>query len=104
LLSSVLENFFLGNILVCGNGGEDRIQRSNSQWIVCGDRDAMKRGLLGLQNDMAANLMDLLVSPVLREVLHERFSVQIARQFHATASTSSRTRRRRIEAGGAESK
>jgi hypothetical protein len=49
-------------------------------------------------------LMDLLVSPVLREVLHERFSVQIARQFHATARTSSRTRCRRMEAGGTESK
>jgi hypothetical protein len=48
--------------------------------------------------------MDLPVSPVLREVLYERASAQVTRQFHATASTSSRTRRRRIEAGGTESK
>ncbi len=60
--------------------------------------------MLGLQNYVAANLMDLLVPPMPYEMLHERLSTQIARQFHATASTSSRTMRNRIEAGRAESK
>src|SRR5579859_1919033 len=101
---NTFENLVLGHIFVRSDGGEDCVERSNSQWTVGGDRDAMRRGLLGLQDDMAADLMDLLISPILREVPYERLSAQIAREFHATASTSSRTRRRRIEAGGAESK
>lgn len=64
----------------------------------------MRGGLLGLKNDMTANLMDSLVSPALAEVFEQVLAAQIARQFHATASTSSRTRRRRIVAGGVESK
>jgi len=103
-LSNAFKNLLFGHILVRGNGGKDRVERPDSEWIVCGNRDAMRRRLLGLQNYMTADLMDLLVSPMLREVFHERLSAQIARQFHATASTSSRIRRRRIEAGGAESK
>jgi hypothetical protein len=102
--SNAFENLFFGHILVRGNGSKDRVQRPDSKWIVRRDRDAMRRRLLGFKNDMAANLMDLPVSPVLREVLYERASAQVTRQFHATASTSSRTRRRRIEAGGTVSK
>jgi hypothetical protein len=48
--------------------------------------------------------MDPMVSPMLAEVPDQVLSAEIPRQFHATASTSSRTSRRRIEAGGAESK
>jgi hypothetical protein len=36
--------------------------------------------------------MDSLVSPALTEVHNQVFSAQIAWEFHATASTSSRTR------------
>ncbi len=60
--------------------------------------------LLCLQNDVTANLMDSPVSPALAEVHDKVFFAQIAWQFHATASTSSRTRCRRMEDGGAESK
>jgi hypothetical protein len=48
--------------------------------------------------------MDTLVSPSLAKVLDQVLTAQIARQLHATASTSSRTSRSRIDAGGAESK
>ncbi len=66
--------------------------------------NAMGSRLLGLQNDVAANLMDSPVSPAFTEMPDQFFSAQIARQPHATASTSSRTRCSRMEAGGAESK
>jgi hypothetical protein len=48
--------------------------------------------------------MDLLVAPLFAKVLHQLVPAQIARQFHATARTSSRTRRSRTDVGGAESK
>jgi hypothetical protein len=60
--------------------------------------------LWGLQDDVTADLMDSLVVPVFAEMSDQSLSAQISGQLHATASTSSRTRRRRMEAGGTESK
>jgi hypothetical protein len=48
--------------------------------------------------------MHLPVSPIFAEVPNQLFSSKIAGQLHATASTSSRTSRSRIVAGGVESK
>jgi hypothetical protein len=48
--------------------------------------------------------MHLPVLPVPAEMLNHLLTAQIARQLHATASTSSRTSRNRIDAGGVESK
>lgn len=98
------ENLFSCHVFVRGNSSQNRIERSNAQRIVGRHRDAMVRGLLGLQDNVAANLMNPLVTPPAAEMPDERFTAQIARQLHATASTSSRTSRSRIEAGGAESK
>ena len=58
--------------------------------------DTMRGWMLGLQNNVTTNLMDSPVSPAFAEVSDQFFSAQIAWQFHATASTSSRTRCRRI--------
>lgn len=71
---------------------------------MCRHRYSMRAGLRGLQNDMAANLMHPLVGLVSAEVQDQFFAAEVARQLHATASTSSRTRRSRIDAGGALSK
>jgi hypothetical protein len=38
------------------------------------DRDPMRSWLLCLQNDVASNLMDLVVFPILAEVLHRVFT------------------------------
>jgi hypothetical protein len=48
--------------------------------------------------------MYLPVLPPAAKVLHQPLAAQIARQLHATASTSSRTSRNRTDAGGVESK
>jgi len=71
---------------------------------MCRNGDTLMSGEFGLKNDVAPNLMDTLVSPSLAKVLDQVLTAQIARQLHATASTSSRTSRSRIDAGGAESK
>jgi len=102
--SNVFEDSFLGDALVCGNTGENRVQRSNSERRVLWNRDAVRLRLLGLQDDVAANLMDFHIIPAFREVPGQLFSAQITWELHATASTSSRIRRRRIEAGAVESK
>jgi len=68
------------------------------------NRNPVGSRLLSLQNDVTSDLMNSLVSPTLAEVLYQSFTAQVAWQFHATASTSSRTSRRRIDAGGVESK
>jgi hypothetical protein len=83
---------------------EDRIQGSDSEWIVRRNCDAMVRRKGGLKDDVTAYLMDFQVVPALAEVLNQFFSAEIAWKFHATASTSSRIRCRRMEAGAAESK
>jgi hypothetical protein len=86
------------------DSGKDRIERPNSQRVVRRNGNTVGRWLRGLQNDVAPDLMNLCILPTLAEMLGQVFAAQITRQLHATASTSSRTRRRRIEAGGAESK
>ena len=98
------ENFLFAYALMRGDGGEDRIQCSDAQRRMRRNGDPMMTWLFSLQNDVAADLMKSFVFPPLAKVLDELFPAQISRQLHATASTSSRTNRSRIEAGGAESK
>jgi hypothetical protein len=102
--SDPCENILFRHALMQCDDRENRVQRPDAQRRVCGNSDPMRRWLLGLQNDVAPDLMNPLVSPMLAKVLDQALTAQIARQLHATASTSSRTRRRRIEAGGTESK
>jgi len=89
---------------VRGNCGKNRVERPDPQRRVRRHADPMRHRLLRLQDNVAPNLMDPLVSLMTRKVLDQVPTAQIARQLHATASTSSRTSRNRIEAGGAESK
>jgi len=102
--SDAAENILFRHALVRRNGCEYRIQRSNPKGMMFRNGNALRTGLTGLKDDMAANLVHLPVLPAAAEVLHQLLTAQIARQLHATASTSSRTRRKRIESGGAESK
>jgi hypothetical protein len=60
--------------------------------LMLWNRDAVGRGMQGLQDDVAANLMDFHVIPAFQEMLDQLFSAQITWEFHATASTSSRIR------------
>ena len=99
----ILENGLLSHILVSGNGSEETIQSTDSQGRMCWNCDPVGRGMLGLKDNMTAHLMDFHVFPTLAEVPDQFFSAQIAWEFHATASTSSRIRCRRMEAVAIES-
>jgi hypothetical protein len=64
----------------------------------------MMRRLFRFKNDVAAHLVNPGIVSTFAKVLHQMFATKIARQLHATASTSSPTSRSRIEAGSAVSK
>ena len=101
---NALKNCFLGDVLVGGDGSEDRVQSPDPERRMRGNGDAVGSRSLGLKDDVATYLVDFFVSPRPAEVLDEIFTAQVARQLHATARTSSRSRRRRMEAGAVESK
>jgi hypothetical protein len=54
---------------------------------------------LGLQNDMTAFLMKLVVTVMFAKQLDQLRTAKVARQLHAPARSSSRTRCRRTAAG-----
>jgi hypothetical protein len=70
----IFENFLFAHILMRRNSSEDRIQRPDSERIMCWNGDSMGRWLLSLQYYVASNLMDSLVSPTLAKVLNQVLS------------------------------
>jgi hypothetical protein len=70
----VLEDGLLGDILVHSNGRKNPIERPDSEIRMRRNCNTMGSWLLGLQNDMATDLMNFLVSPALAEVLNQFFS------------------------------
>ena len=87
-----------------GNCRKDCVEGTNPQGVVGRDGYTMVAWRLSFEDDVAADLMDFHIVPALAEVRDEYLSAQVAREFHATATTSSRVRCKRMEAGGAESK
>jgi hypothetical protein len=61
-------------------------------------------GLLSLQDDVTAHLVNLLVSPATAEVLDELCAGQVAGKSHVSANISSRTRCKRTRSGAGRSK
>ena len=57
-----------------------------------------------LQNDVAADLIDAAVAKLFAEQLDQLRAAEVAGEFHAMASNSSRTRCRRIAVGPGRSK
>ncbi len=68
------------------------------------NRDAVLLRTIALNDDMAADLMDLAITEVPAQQFCERHAIDITRQLHATAKTSSRTRCRRMLLGLGKSK
>src|SRR5260370_36040972 len=87
-----------------GDRAEDGVQRPNPERIVCGDCDSLVGGMVRLENDMAAHLIDLNVAPVATETGAQIYALDVARELHGRASISSRTRRSRIRSGAGRSK
>ena len=61
-------------------------------------------GRIRFNDDMAADLVNFSVAPTSTQCLYEVAAAKISRQFHPVASTSSRTRCRRMCFGGELSK
>ena len=64
---------------------ENRVQSADSECCVLGDGQSLMAGRIGLQNDVAANLMDDPVIPPPAEVLDQSASGQIPRKLHASS-------------------
>src|SRR5450759_1058702 len=77
---------------VDAHGAHDAVQRADAQWIVVWNRKPLMRWRVGLQNDVAAFLMHHAILPVAAQDSDQLRAAQIARNFHAPARISSRTR------------
>ena len=78
---------------------QNAVERAYTDRIVIRYRDALMRGRVRLQNNVTAFLVDLAVLPMLAKNFHDLAPGKVTRNFHA-ASTSSRTKWRRIERAG----
>ena len=81
-----------GHGLVASDGTEDSVERADSKSLVVRDRDSLVRGLVCLQNPVAADLVYLVITPVPAQRVDQGFSAEISRDLHPSAITSSRTR------------
>ena len=93
------QDVLLLHTLGSGDRPQNRVQGSDAQRSMIGNGNPVLPGIAGFENDVAS----LLIQPALVEVFAGQFDqlrpAQIPRQFHATASTSSRTRCSRITEG-----
>lgn len=69
---------------------QDSVESSQAERLVVGDRNPVVTGRIGLQNDVAADLVNLGVAPIATEHRHKVAAVNVAGELHAI--TSSRTR------------
>ena len=74
------------------NRTKDRIQRTDSQRLMCWYGDTVMRWGGCLKDDVASDLMHPNVLPVLAQNICELLAREIAGDLHATDRTSSRTR------------
>src|ERR1022692_4891333 len=72
--------------------------------VVVRNCNPLVRRLRSFQNDVAAHLMHLRVLPATAQDIREMHARDVAWDFHATDSISSRTRWRRIRSGRGRSK
>ena len=96
------EDVFAGDALGGGDLAQDGVEGADAQRLVVGNRQPVMARRLGLQNDMAADLVDLLVGPPGAQDVRQIAAVKIAWQLHA--NTSSRTRCSRKRSGAGRSK
>ena len=70
---NVVENVPFGDVFVGLDGREYRVKRPDPERIVCWNRNAIRRRRIGLQNNVAANLMDPSVAPNLAKMPDQSF-------------------------------
>src|SRR5439155_15119571 len=97
--SKLLQNVVLGHPLCARNGMEESVESAQPQWRMIGDGQPMADRLLRLQDFVASFLMQPHVHVVLAEDFDQSRATQVAGQFHAQDTTSSRTTWSRIAVG-----
>ena len=93
------QNLCLLCALGCRDGAQDGVQSSKPQRMVVGNGEPVMLWRLDLENNVAAFPVHLPVTVMLTEDPDQFRPIQIARQFHAGANTSSRTRCSRMQVG-----
>src|ERR1019366_1793177 len=77
---------------VDAHGAHNAVQRADAQWIVVWNRKPLMRRRVRLQDNVAAFLMHHAILPVPAQDSDQLRAAQIARDFHAPARISSRTK------------
>jgi hypothetical protein len=90
--SKGVEEFLAFDAFVFPHGPQDGIRRSDAKALVGRDCHTLMSGLFGLQNDVAAFLMDDSIAPVPAKHIDEIVPAQIAWDLHPLARISSRTK------------
>ncbi len=93
-----MQNLFLVYVLRCRDRAKNRVECPDSQWIMIRYRNTMMR-VFALKNYVTSYLMYALIIKFTAQDCDEVGSAEIARQSHAQARTSSRTRCNRIRSG-----
>ena len=83
MCSNAFEQVFPERPLVSGHGLEDAVQCADSKRRVRWYYDPVMAGGFGLENDVAADLMDESIPPRPVQVAGEARAGQVAGQFHA---------------------
>ena len=86
-----------------GHTAQNGVQSSDAKISVSRNSETLVRGFFGLQHDVAAFLMDDAIAPITAKSLDQVVPAQVAWDLHEMATTSSRTKWRRIADGGCES-
>jgi hypothetical protein len=99
-----LDNRFARYLLMTAYRSKDGHQRAQPKRIVIWNRYSLVAWLWRLKDDVAANLMYFRISPSAAQYGGKMSPGNIARYFHATDNTSSRTKCSRTRSGVARSK
>ena len=94
--SEVAEDVLAGDAFVLGNRAENVVQRSDPHRLVRRYGYAVVGGCVRIEHDVTAGVMRLVVTPCAAQMVSQIATLYIARNFHATARTSSLRRWRRI--------
>ena len=94
-----IEDVFPFQAFNFGHSPQGGVESTDAQRVVVGNRQPVMTRGIRFQNHMAAFLIDPAVAVMFAEQLDLLRAAQIAREFHAPARSSSRTRCSRTAAG-----
>ena len=97
------KNLVTGDILMIGNHANDRCECARFQRLMGRNWEGLAGASIGSEDYMAAGLAILATLPVADQVVGQAPAVDVTRRLHATDSTCSMCRNRRMWLGGVAS-